>query len=152
MSKINIGRLILGGVVAGIVGNVLGYLADGLMFAPQWNAAMKALGRSEFSMTQLVGFNVIGLIYGVLTIWLYAAIRPRYGAGPKTAVYAGLAAWAIGVLLPNVALMAVTGLYPTSLTTATTTAAIVESVAGALAGAALYREAAGEARSSAARA
>jgi hypothetical protein len=29
-------------------------------------------------------------------MWLYAAIRPRYGPGPKTAAVAGFALWFIG--------------------------------------------------------
>ena len=40
MGKVNIGRVLLGGIVAGIVGNILGYLVDGLMLAPQWAAAI----------------------------------------------------------------------------------------------------------------
>ena len=43
MGKINIARVLLGGIAAGIVGNVLAYLVDGLMLAPQWAAAMKTL-------------------------------------------------------------------------------------------------------------
>ena len=31
---INFGRLILGGVVAGIVSDILGYIADGVILAP----------------------------------------------------------------------------------------------------------------------
>jgi hypothetical protein len=140
MGRINIGRVILSGIVAGIVGNILGYLADGMMLAPQWADSMKALGRAEFSVNQIVTFNIIGLGYGIFVVWLYAAIRPRYGAGPRTAVYAGLAAWAIGALLPNVSLMGVSGLFPANLTAMTTAAAIVESVVAALAGASLYKE------------
>ena len=152
MGRINIGRVILGGIVAGIVGDILGYLVDGVMLAPQWADGMKALGRTEFSAGQNVAFNIVGLIYGVLMVWLYAAIRPRYGAGPKTAICAGLAVWAAGVLLPNVAFMWAAGLFPTNLTVMTTTAAIVELVVAALAGAALYKESADAARSMAARA
>jgi hypothetical protein len=151
MGKINIGRVLLGGVVAGIVGNILGYLVDGLMLAPQWTAAMKALGKPEFSVNQIVAFNIIGLVYGILVVLLYAIIRPSYGAGPKTAVYAGLGAWAIGALLPNASLMSVAGLFPSNLTVMTTAAAIVESVVAALAGAALYKEGTGSAQSNAAR-
>ena len=33
---------------------------------------------------------------GISTMWLYAAIRPRYGPGPKTAVVAGFALWFFG--------------------------------------------------------
>ena len=87
MGRINFGRLILGGIVTGIVGNILGYLVDGVMLAPQWAAGMRALGRAEFSGSQIVAFNVIGLAFGIVTLWLYAAIRPRYGAGPKTVVW-----------------------------------------------------------------
>jgi xanthosine utilization system XapX-like protein len=120
------------------------------MLAPQWTAAMKALGKPEFSVNQIVAFNIIGLVYGILVVWLYAMIRPRYGAGPKTAACAGLVAWAIGALLPNASLMSVAGLFPSNLTVMTTAAAIVESVVAALAGAALYKEGTGSAQSKAA--
>ncbi len=143
MGKINAGRIILGGIVAGIVGNILGYIVDGVLLAPQWAAGMRALGRPEFSTNQVVWFNIIGLAYGIFTVWLYAAIRSRYGAGPKTAVCAGLAVWVAGILLPNAAFMGASGLFPTSLTVMTTAAAIVEWVIAALAGAALYKEGAG---------
>src|SRR5437016_5703792 len=83
MGKINFGRVVVGGIVAGIVLDILGYLVDGLMLAPQWAAGMKALGRPEFSGGQIMGFNLIGLVYGILVVWLYAAIRPRYGPGRK---------------------------------------------------------------------
>ena len=152
MGKINFGRLILGGIVAGIVGDILGYLVDGVMLAPQWAAGMRALGKAEFSVSQNVVFNVIGLVYGTLIVWLYAMIRPRYGAGPKTAVWAGLAVWVAGVLLPNIGFMWAAGLFPASLTVMTTAAAIVELVAAALAGAALYKEGAESMRSMPARA
>jgi hypothetical protein len=152
MGRINIGRVILGGIIAGIVGDILGFLVDGVMLAPQWAAGMSALGRTEFSVGQNVAFNIIGLVYGILMVWLYAAIRPRYGAGPKTAVLAGLAVWVAGVLLPNAGFMWAAGLFPTNLTVMTTAAAIVEFVVAALAGAALYKEGAESLRSISARA
>ena len=140
MGKINFGRVILGGIVAGIVGDILGYLVDGLMLAPQWAAGMKALGRPELSVSQSVAFSIIGLVYGILMVWLYAAIRPRYGPGRQIAVLAGLAIWVSGVLLPNAGLMWAAGLFPTSLTVMTTSAGIVEFAVAALAGAALSKE------------
>ncbi len=152
MGKINIGRALLGGIVAGIVGDILGYVVDSVLLAPQWGGAMRALGKAEFSVSQAVAFNVIGLVYGILIVWLYAELRPRYGAGPKTAIYAGLAVWVAGNLLPNAAFMWAAHLFPTRLTVLTTAAAIVELVAAALAGAALYKEGTGSAQSNAARA
>jgi hypothetical protein len=138
--RINWTRVILGGIVAGIVSDILGYVVDGVILGPQWAAGMRALGKAEFSVSQNVAFNIIGLVYGIFMVWLYAAIRPRYGAGPKTAVCAGLAVWAAGVLLPNAGFMWAAGLFPTSLTVMTTAAGIVELVVAALAGAALYKE------------
>lgn len=68
MGKVNIGRVLLGGIVAGIVGNILGYLVDGLMLAPQWAAAMKTLGRPEFSVNQIVAFNLDRPAYGIVAV------------------------------------------------------------------------------------
>ncbi|MEO8052861.1 MAG: hypothetical protein ABI833_20820 [Acidobacteriota bacterium] len=152
MTKTNVARVVLGGIVAGIVLNILGFIVDGVLLAPQWNAAMTALGRTgDISMNQIVGFNILGFCYGIAVVWLYAAIRPRYGAGPKTAITAGLALWVAGVLLPNVGFMSVEGLFPTNLTIMTTLGGIVGCVAAASAGAAVYKESAQSARSMAAR-
>jgi len=152
MERINLGRVVLGGIVAGIVANILGYLVDGVILAPQWTAALKVLGKGDFTTNQIIAFNVIGLAYGIFAVWLYAAIRPRYGAVPKTALCAGLAVWVAGVLLPNAALMGITGLFPTDLTTMTTLAGVVEWAAAILAGAALYKEGTESARTMTARA
>ncbi len=140
MERMNLGRVVLGGIVAGIVADALGYVVDGVLLAPQWAEGMKALGKSEFTTNQMIGFNILGLVYGVFALWLYAAIRPRYGAGPKAAVWAGLAVWISGVLLPNLGLMAMPGLFSINLTLLTSAGGIVEWVAAALAGAALYKE------------
>ena len=151
MDRINMSRVILGGIVAGIVADVLGTIVDGVILAPQWTEGLKALGRPDFSINQIIGFNILGLAYGIFAVWLYAAIRARYGAGPKAAVAAGLAVWVAGVLLPNAGFMGVTGLFPINLTAMTTAAGVFEWVAAALAGAALYKEA-GSVQSMAARA
>lgn len=152
MERINLGRVVLGGIVAGIVGNILGFLIDGVILAPRWAAAMQALGKTDFTTNQIIAFNVIGLANGIFAVWLYAAIRPRYGAGPKTAIIAGIAAWVGGVLLPNAGLLGVTGLFPSDLATISTLAGVVVAVVATLAGAALYNESAESARSMSARA
>ncbi len=153
MAKSSMARVILGGVVAGLVLNICGYLVDGVMLAPQWAAAMTALGKSgDITINQIVGFNILGICYGIALIWLYAAIRPRYGAGPKTAISAGLALWVAGVLLPNIGFMGVNGLFPANLTMMTTAAGAIECILAALAGAAVYKERSEVARTMAARA
>jgi xanthosine utilization system XapX-like protein len=140
MGKINIGRVLLGGIVAGLVSDALGYLVDGVLLAPRWSDGMLALGHSEFSPDQWIWFNLLGLVAGIVLIWIYAAIRPRFGAGPKTAILAGLAVWIVGSLLPNLSFMWFGGLFSRHLTAYTTSAALIEILAGALACAALYSE------------
>lgn len=140
MGKINIGRLILGGIVAGIVSDLLGYLVDGVLLQQNWSDALLALDKAEFSTTQLLEFNLIGLVFGILSVWIYVSMRPRFGAGWKTAVCAGVTAWMIGTLLPNISFMIVLGLFSKHLTLYTTLGGLVEVVAGTVAGAALYKE------------
>jgi hypothetical protein len=140
MGKINIGRVIIAGLVAGIVADILGYLVDGVLLAPRWADGMKALGHGDFSSNEWIWFNLLGLAGGIAVIWIYAAIRPRFGAGVKTAIYAGIAVWVVGTLLPNVSFMWVAGLFSKHLMAMTTAGGLVEVVAGAIAGAALYKE------------
>jgi hypothetical protein len=42
---------------------------------------------------------VVNLFMGIWAMWLYAAIRPRYGAGWKTAVTTGFSWWMISSLV-----------------------------------------------------
>jgi len=140
MGKINLGRVILGGIVAGIVVDLLDYPIDGMWLANSWHNNLVALGHPDFGAHQIVLFNLLGLVTGLLAIWIYAAIRPRYGPGVKTAICAGLMVWLVGVLVPNVAFMYVAGLFSKHLTMWTTLGGLVEVVVGTIAGAALYKE------------
>jgi hypothetical protein len=140
MGKISVGRVILGGIVAGIVSDILGYLVDGVLLAPRWAYDMGQLVHHPFSPNQWIWFNLLGILAGIFLVWLYAAIRPRFGAGAMTAIYAGLAVWFIGTLLPNTGFMVVGGLFGKHLALYTTTGGLFETLAGALAGAALYKE------------
>jgi hypothetical protein len=140
MGRINVGRWLLGGIVAGIVADILGYLVDGVLLAPRWAAGMKMLGHADFSSSMIVQFNLLGIVGGIALIWIYAAIRPRFGAGIVTAFYAGLAYWIVATLLPNLGFMWIPHLFSRHLTAMTTAAGLVEVVIAAIAGAALYKE------------
>lgn len=141
MGKINVGRLILGGIVAGIAIDLLDYLVDGIWLAPRWANDMALLGKTEFSQVQIITFNVLGLLTGIAAIWVYAAIRPRFGAGIKTAIIAGVAVWIIGTVLPNAGFMYAAKLFSEHLTLYTTLGGFVEVVFGTVAGASVYKEA-----------
>ena len=59
-------------------------------------------------------FVVMCFGLGILTVWLYAAIRPRLGSGPGTAVCAGLVVWGLAFLWGAIG-MGVMGFYSWSL-------------------------------------
>jgi hypothetical protein len=140
MGKINVGRLILGGIVAGIAIDILDYFVDGVWLGQSWNDGMALLGRPPLSEVQIILFNVIGLLTGIVAIWVYAAIRPRFGAGIKTAVMAGLAVWLLTNVFPNTAFMHVAHLFSNHLALYTTLGGLVEVVFGTIAGASVYKE------------
>jgi hypothetical protein len=119
----------------------LDYLVDGIWLAPRWADGMALLGKPGFSQVQLIWFNVLGLLTGIAAIWVYAAIRPRFGAGVKTAIIAGVAVWLLTTLFPNVAFMYAAKLFSEHLTLYTTLGGFVEVVFGTVAGASVYREA-----------
>lgn len=140
MGKINLGRVILGGLVAGVIINVVEGVMNGVVLQPQWAEAAKALGRSaEVSAKQIAAFNVWGFTAGLMTVWLYAAIRPRYGAGPRTAMCAGSAVWMLAFAMSN-AMMVFLHIYPLGLLLIITAVELVEMLIASVAGAYFYKE------------
>ena len=123
----NMSGIIKGGLVAGLLINVSEYVLN-MMVVPV----------PEGEGGSIAFWVVYAFVLGLLTAYLYAAIRPRCGAGPKTGVCAGLTVWGLHTLLPaagaaNMGLMdlSVVGLVWT---------AVEMSLAGVLAGM-LYSEA-----------
>jgi hypothetical protein len=131
-------RVLLGGLVAGFIINIFEYVTNGMVLAADWDAAMKALGR-HVSMSAVAVFIVGGFIGGIATIWLYAAARPRFGAGPKTAALTGLAHWVVGYALPILGQVPL-GLFPKRLLLVGVVVGLVEIIVASLVGASLYKE------------
>ena len=139
MTKINWGRVILGGLVAGLIINAAEFLVNGVILQAWWSEVMKGLGKPKMSGAQIAVFNVWGFLVGIFTVWFYAAIRPRYGAGPKAAVCAGAAVWTLGYLLAGVAPM-VLHILPRRLMAIGIAAGLIEVIVASLMGAWLYKE------------
>ena len=97
MSRINTGKVILGGLAAGLVANLLDYLVQGVIMAEEAGANAQRLGlnmQQLNSTSMMVTWIVIDFIYGLIIAFTYAAIRPRFGPGPKTGAIAGIIPWA----------------------------------------------------------
>ena len=141
MGKINWTRVLIGGLIAGVVANVLWYAAWGLLIRPSLSAALEALGRSlQETTTAAVLMVVLNFLGGILVIWLYAAIRPRYGAGPRTAAFAGVAAGLLVGVFPDIGWGMTLRLIPARVWAADAVASLVVIVIATLLGAWAYKE------------
>jgi len=139
MNKINAGRVILGGLLAGLVLNIGEFLLNNTILGKQWEAAMQALNLPLMSGRAVVWFIVISFLMGIPMVWLYAAVRPRLGAGPKTALVTGLVVWFL-VWLLGFGHSLVTGEYPTKLVWSSIIWGFFEVPIATLAGTWLYKE------------
>ena len=138
MSRINLGRVVLGGLLAGLVVNLGEFLLHEQVIKERETAAMAALGKTG-PMGALWVWIVFGFVFGIALVWLYAAIRPRFGPGAKTAAIAGVIAWFFGGLMGAVA-MANMGLFPNDVLMITTIWGLVQSILAAILGAWVYQE------------
>jgi hypothetical protein len=138
MAGINLSRVLLGGIVAGVVGNVVGYLFR-LAFAEEMTAGLTRLGLSEPAGATVGILMALGLVYGIVSIWFYAAIRPRFGAGVKTAVIVAVALWIIVSLLMSVQ-FSLLGITEGRLTVIGPVVDLVGMIVATIAGAWVYKE------------
>ena len=112
MRRINWQRLLLCGLLAGFVANVLQFAVNRLYLFRLWNAATGTLDRpmtgTHEHRLELAMMTFFG---SILAVWVYAMIRTRLGAGPKTAALAGGMFWLMSWLFP-VALWSLSGPFP----------------------------------------
>jgi hypothetical protein len=146
MGRMNTGRVIVGGLVAGVVINIGETLLNAVVLAEQMDALTARFNLPPMGGGTIAVFVALCFMLGVLTIWTYAAIRPRFGPGPKTAALAGVAIWFAAYLFPSVGYAAM-GFFPADLTALALGWGLIEILLGAVSGAYFYKEEAPSARS-----
>ena len=139
MGRIDLGRVIIGGVVAGIIIDIFEFVLNGWYLAAQWTSVMASLNRAPVGTSAIIAFNIVGLFTGIAAVWTYAAIRPRFGIGPGTAFIAALLTWITAYVLSD-AYPAIMGLFPLSMVGWMIGVGLVEIVVATMVGAYLYRE------------
>lgn len=142
MGKINMPKVVIGGLIAGFVLNVIDYVLFGVVLKDQMAAAMQAIGKPPMSNAQIPWFVFLDFVAGIGLVWLYAAVRPRFGAGPATAAKAGVAGWFFAGLLPTLFMWPM-ALMPQNVTILATLVALVQWPLAAVIGAKFYLEGAG---------
>ena len=96
MTTINYGRLFIGGLIA----TIILFLADGVLHEhivhSYWEYLYQGLGarppETGHGMA-MAYFFIFEVGRGFTAILFYVLMRPFWGAGPKTAVFAAIAAW-----------------------------------------------------------
>src|SRR6478672_8848493 len=139
MKKINFLRVLLGGLVAGIILNIGEFVLNAIILAPHIEADMKRMNITPPG----AGFGLLAVtltfVFGIVAVLIYALMRTRLGPGPKTALVTALIVWfcvyaysgTINMLLINV---------PPRLILMILVWGLIEYPLGILAGASLYKE------------
>jgi hypothetical protein len=139
MSGINVGRWLAGGVVAGIIILLVEGIAS-FTYMGDMETTLEAHGMSlEMSAAAWVLSVAVSLIAGLTLIFFYAAARPRFGPGPKTAVIVAVAMWFGGYLASLIGYHMI-GLYPMTMLALWGLVGIIELIVAALAGGRIYQE------------
>ncbi len=140
MGKINFGRVLLGGLVAGIVLTIGEYILNDKVLSAQMKEYLAIHRFPTPGGNAIVVAVVMTFILGIVIVLGYAAIRPRFGAGAKTAIIAALFAWFGVYVYPNL-LGAAFGFVPTNILPIALVWGLVEYIIAAMIGAWLYKEA-----------
>lgn len=138
-SGINVGKVLIGGLLCGLVINISETILNLAVVSGDMTEALKARNLPDIGGGAIGGFVAFAFLLGIGIVWLYAAIRPRFGAGVKTAIIAALVAWLFAYAYPSFGMMFM-GFFPMGLTIFTLVWGLVEVILGAIAGAWVYSE------------
>ena len=140
MNTINFGRVVLGGLLAGLVLNIGEFLLNDKVLGSQMKDFMTRHNFAEPPSSFIVVAVGLTFVMGIVLVLGYACIRTRLGPGVKTAIIAGLFAW-FGVYFYSGIINGVLFGIPTNTMLIVVVWGLIEYVLAAIAGAWLYKEA-----------
>jgi hypothetical protein len=135
----NITRILLGGLVAGLVLNIGEYLLNEVILGQQMAEQMSRMNLPAPAGSFIAIAVVLTFLLGILMVWLYALIRSRLGPGPKTAVVAALILW-LAICVYTGTIYSLLMDLPTNMIVIGIVWCLVEYVLAAIAGAWVYKE------------
>jgi len=139
MGRINNGKVIVGGLLAGFLINCSEFVLNTFVIRTDMEAAMKAMNLPAMDPSQIPFFILFGFFLGIVTVWVYAAIRPRFGPGVQTAVCAALLVWFLAYLYPTLFFL-VMHVFPANALIISVVWGLGEVLIGGIAGAWAYTE------------
>lgn len=135
----NGGRVLLGGLVAGVLVLASGVLLGHGVLGEEYVRAFSAHRATPAGAAVIAKNTAIRLGIGFVAVFLYAAMRPRFGPGPRTALIAAVTVWLVAYL-PYTATLVDFGILTGWRTPVSLAWTLAEISIGSLAGAAIYRE------------
>lgn len=139
MGGINVNRWLGGGIVAAIAIFVMEGVAS-VFYMDDMEASLAALGIAmEMTASSWILAVSVSLLGGLALVFFYAAARPRFGPGPRTAIIMATAYWFGGMLI-HVLGYEMIGIYPTGMLAQWGIIGLVELNVAALLGGWIYRE------------
>jgi hypothetical protein len=139
VGKINWARVFLGAIVCFVASFIL-QMVWGLVMEKRIMAAIsEELRQRMMSPESMAIFVAFSFLVSFVAIWIYAAIRPRYGPGPRTAIVAGVMVWALTGVSATVTHWSLR-IMPSNLLAICLVWALIATVLATMAGAWAYRE------------
>lgn len=141
---INTGKVVTSGLVAGVVMTIIDFILNSFVVGDQVKAAANAfkpgLGDQMMAMDgkTMATYIIMDLVIGLLLAYTYAAMRPRFGAGAKTAIVGAFVLWVFGTIVWYNYLMI--GMMSTGLWLTLAVSYLVGLTISSLVAGALYRE------------
>jgi peptidoglycan/LPS O-acetylase OafA/YrhL len=74
----------------------------------EMNAFKPGMGdaMAQMDTNTIIGYVIMDFVLGMLLAYTYAAMRPRFGAGPKTSIIAAVVLWIFaGIISANYLIM-----------------------------------------------
>lgn len=140
MNNINMGKVVIGGLLAGLVLNIGEFLLNDFVLGTQMKAFMTEHRFAEPGTNFMIIAVGLTFVMGIVLVLTYAMIRPRLGPGVKTAIIAGLLAW-FGVYFYSGVINGVLFGIPAGTMITFLVWGLVQYALAAIAGAWLYKEA-----------
>ena len=143
MAQINWGRLFLSSLVAAIIMFATDGFIHETITKADWTAVYDGLRATmpEPHGTSMAYFAVFELGHAFTAMMFYVLMRAFFGAGPKTAVLAGIVGWIAFSLTGPVQFIPL-GFFSNALWLKVGAVHLVTSIVATIAGAALYKDAA----------
>lgn len=93
--RINIRRLVLCGLLAGLILNLGDIYLNGPILANQWSHTMQTLNLEPISASAMLIFFFMEFLLGIGLIWLYLIFSIKYGRGYRSVFYAAFTVWSL---------------------------------------------------------